>query len=61
MGQLIETREKVFKVDVFDREVITKWTYNSIGDVASCIEAVGTPEQKVLSTPLTTSAKRFLH
>ncbi|MGE4572970.1 MULTISPECIES: RHS repeat-associated core domain-containing protein [Parachlamydia] len=46
VGQLIETREKVFKQNAFDREVITKWTYNSIGDVASCIEAVGTPEQK---------------
>ncbi|MCA6598699.1 MAG: RHS repeat protein, partial [Pseudanabaena sp. M57BS1SP1A06MG] len=46
IGQLIETREKVLKLDAFEREVINQWTYNSLGTVASCIEAVGTPEQK---------------
>ncbi|WP_249274151.1 RHS repeat-associated core domain-containing protein [Parachlamydia sp. AcF125] len=45
-GQLIETREKVFKLGRCDRQVITQWTYDPIGQLASCMEAVGTPEQK---------------
>lgn len=45
-GQLIQTQEKVFKLDAYDRQVVTQWTYDPIGQMTSCIEAVGTPEQK---------------
>lgn len=46
VDQLIELREKIFKLGKFDREVTTKWTYTSMGNIASCTEAVGTPKQK---------------
>ena len=48
-GLLLKQVEFVYRGTVFQREVTTLWKYDSNNRPLKCIEAAGTPEQKITS------------
>lgn len=49
-NQMVERRDFVYTNGYYIREIVTQWSYNNTGQIATLIEAVGTPDERQTHT-----------